>query len=180
MEIKVNNPHNLDARTVDGYVCRVKILPVNSNDQILLCNVHGAYSFIGGHVDEGEDLRDCFKREMREETGIDVDKNAGEMFFLRQNFENNHFNTGKSCLSEIYYIFVLTDEKVHTEKSQLSESEKQGKFRLEYVSVDGLESKLKRDKAYREKTGLYNEMIEVVKLYKDKFVKNKPRQAGDE
>lgn len=180
MEIKVNNPHNLNAQSIDKYVCRVKILPINSSGQILLCNVNGAYSFIGGHVENGENLNACYKRELLEETGIETDENAGDMFLLRQNYEKNYFNSGLDCLSEIYYILVLTDEKIHNEKMRLTEGEQAGGFRLEYVDINQFENKLKKDKAYKEKTGLYNEMIEAVNFCKKNYFNKKQKEIGDE
>lgn len=42
-------------------------------------NQHGKYDFPGGKVEEGEDMKGSLKREIKEETGLDVEIN--EAFF---------------------------------------------------------------------------------------------------
>ena len=59
---------------IDKKVTRVKVLIFNSENKILLCNVEGKYTFIGGHVEENETLTMALIRELREETGIVLDK----------------------------------------------------------------------------------------------------------
>ena len=53
---------------------------------------------------------------------------------------------------------------------QLDADELDGNFRLEYVDLNAFEKTLLTDKSYKHKKGLYDEMIEAVKVYKEKFV----------
>ena len=48
---------------------------VIDNDKVLLCNTKstGKYWFPGGGVDLGEKLEDAIRREVREETGIEIE-----------------------------------------------------------------------------------------------------------
>ena len=70
MYIKKINPYSLTYDDIDKKVIRVKVLIFNSESKILLCNVEGKYTFIGGHVEENETLTMALSRELREETGI--------------------------------------------------------------------------------------------------------------
>ena len=68
---KIINPHNLTDDMMDDIISRVKILPINQNNEILLCKVNGIYHFIGGHIEQNETQVECLKRELNEETGIE-------------------------------------------------------------------------------------------------------------
>lgn len=74
MYIKKINPYNLTYGDIDKKVTRVKALIFNSEIKILLCNIEGKYTFIGGHVEKNETLTMTLIRELREETGIVLDK----------------------------------------------------------------------------------------------------------
>ena len=68
----VTNKYNLTEEDMTEVVKRVKILLVNSNDEILLGYSHHNYQFPGGHVEENEELIDTVNREILEETGMDL------------------------------------------------------------------------------------------------------------
>ena len=53
-------------------------------------------------------------RELREETGIVLDKQDFNSFIKIEKWNKNHFNSGKNCLSEIYYYsFYITVKKYY-------------------------------------------------------------------
>ena len=116
MYIKKINPYSLTYDDIDKKVIRVKVLIFNSESKILLCNVEGKYTFIGGHVEENETLTMALSRELREETGIFLNNQDFKSFIKIEKWNKNHFNTGRNCLSEIYkldnvqslYLFPLT------------------------------------------------------------------------
>lgn len=152
------NPYGLKDQDVEHFASRVKALLVNSSNQILLCKTKGAFSLIGGHLEENETEQDCLKREVLEETGILVSQNYQPLFRLI-NFDNDYFATGKKAKSTITYFAVFTDEKIDAKKQNLDEEEKKDGFELLYVDVDDVERVLKADAGYKTKEGLYNEII---------------------
>jgi nucleoside triphosphatase len=79
MEKIVLNQYQLADQDVEYSVDRVKALIVNNSNQIVLCKVNGCFSFVGGHVEGGESLEECLKREVLEETGcvIEITENLG-------------------------------------------------------------------------------------------------------
>lgn len=163
MHIKQYNPNNLIQSKLDKRVTRVKILIFNDLDQLLLCNIDGVFSFVGGHVEDNETLCDALYRELEEETGIILDKKNIEPFYKIERWNKNHFNTGKKCLSEIYYFYIKINGNFNIEKQKLDYFERQKNFLLQFVDGDNLKSLLSSE------TELYNEMLEVF----DYFVINK-------
>lgn len=72
----------------------IGVIVYNEKEEILLgkrLGAHGqnTWSFPGGHLEYGEDLKECAQRELHEETAI----NAGDMSFL--GVTNNVFENGK-------------------------------------------------------------------------------------
>lgn len=57
---------------------------INENDEVLLVKTHNAgWVFPGGQVEVGENVIDAVKREIMEETGIDIE--VGEVFCISSN-----------------------------------------------------------------------------------------------
>lgn len=57
---------------------------INYNDEILMVKTHrGGWVFPGGQVEVGENVIDAVKREVMEETGIDIE--VGEVFCISSN-----------------------------------------------------------------------------------------------
>ena len=67
------NDNNLKIEDLDYEVIRVKVVLINEDGNIILVHNNNTYQFPGGHVEDGEDMIEAVKREIREETGmIDV------------------------------------------------------------------------------------------------------------
>ena len=76
----ITNKYNLTNKDMTEVVKRVKVLFVNSNNEILLAYSHNSYQFPGGHVEENETLIQAVKREVLEETGIILVNDSLEPF----------------------------------------------------------------------------------------------------
>ena len=93
MKVETVNLHNLTMADIQKQQHRVKVILLNSKDEVLLCKRNGVYNFIGGHIEEGEGALDCAQREVREETGITVRLgNFNAPFYKLQCFEKNYYN----------------------------------------------------------------------------------------
>ena len=91
MEKIITNDYNLKDEEMTELVVRVKILLINSNNEILLGYSHNEYQCPGGHVEEGEDLIYALKREIHEEVGIvlDDEDTISECFYKTIYFNKN-------------------------------------------------------------------------------------------
>ena len=135
----VTNKYNLTEEDMTEVVKRVKILLVNSNDEILLGYSHHNYQFPGGHVEENEELIDTVNREILEETGMDLKLKDLEPFARNLGYYKDWPEEGKNRKIEIYYYEVKTDEKPNLDNTSYTESEKDGGFELRYIPLSNVE-----------------------------------------
>lgn len=167
----INNNENLKDNEIDEVVTRVKVLLINSKNELLLGLSHGTYQFPGGHLEEGEELNDCIKREISEETGIVVDTNDLSPFFVIKHYNKNYRDTNKNRLSLIYYYTVKTDEEYHLDKTNYTPDEKDGNFSLVYVPFEDVE-KLLIDSIPNNEINeiIVKEMLKVINEYKKSLI----------
>lgn len=164
MEIKIINPSGLMLTDIDKRVLRIKLLILNEENEILLCNVLGKYSFVGGHVDNNETIEIALVRELKEETGIELTDQKFKPFFKIERWNENHFNTGIKCLSDIYYYLIYTNKQIDIEKMDLTNDEKEKNFFLEYMNIDEFYNYLQiENKCFSNE--LYSEMFYVLNYY---------------
>ena len=160
----VINDDNLRDEDIEMKVIRVKALILNSKGNILLAYNNNTYQFPGGHVDDGEAIDECMKREIKEEVGIDVE--VDEPFLSIETYDNNYFNTGKKVLNTIYYYKVFTDLEPDFSNTKYDELERKTDFELFYVDFSNLEkfiiSKIDSNEIDPK---IAREMIHVVKEY---------------
>ena len=94
-EIIYNND-NLKFSDVTSKSVRIKVLLIN-NGKLLIGNEDGCFMFIGGHQEDNEELIDTLKREVKEETGIELDNEVINEPFLKIIFLNKDYpNKGEN------------------------------------------------------------------------------------
>lgn len=165
----VFNDYNLTDSDIEKSVIRVKALLINSSGKILLAHNNNTYQFPGGHLEDNEIMDQCIIREVKEETGIDV--NILERPFLCiKTYDNDYFGTGKKVLNSIYYYRIFTDELPNFNETHYDELELATEFNLYYVVFADLENFI--NKSIAEGTidpKIGREMIQVVHLYNEIF-----------
>lgn len=172
MYIKKINPYKLTDDDLDKKVTRVKVLIFTDDNKLLLCNVDGKYTYIGGHVEENEKLINALIRELSEETGICLNNLDEKPFLKIEKWNKNHFDTGKKCLSEIYYYSLHTNKEIEYEKMNLDKSEKLKNFFLRYIDIDEFYNYLDYHKNYLH-SELHSEMLYVLNYYIKKMCRGK-------
>jgi len=111
MKEYVYNIKNLTDKDIDRVITRTKILFINSKNELLLGYSHGTYQFPGGHLENDEDLSICIKREMLEETGININTDGGAITLgTGGTTSNGNFtmNTGKYIYGKAYASATAT------------------------------------------------------------------------
>ena len=163
----IYNKENLTEKDIEETVIRVKALIVNSKNEILLGYAHKTYQFPGGHLEENEDLEEGLKREIKEETGIEINKDNLTPFEKIIYYTSNHRNTGLHRKHEIYDFIVKTDEQVNVNNMNLDDWEKEGNYIVKKVSLNNVEQVLKNSIPDNPINSIIvEEMIEVLNEYK--------------
>lgn len=131
------NEQNLSEEDLEFTVIRVKAMLINSSNEILLAHNNGTYQLPGGHKEDDEEMDVTLIREVKEETGIDIELSTGP-FMQIVTYDPNYFGTGKKACSKIYYYIIHTDEVPNYEETNYDELECQTDFNLMYTDVSGL------------------------------------------
>ncbi len=165
----ITNINNLKDEEMTKVVKRVKILLINSKNEILLGYSSNIYQFPGGHVEPGEKLIDTINREIQEETGMELNIKEIDPFACILGYYKDVPKEGEHRKIEIYYFEVKTDELPNLENTNYTEAEKEGNFELRYIPLDTVEEELIRNmEKFEKQIGIGKEMLEVFKEYKNK------------
>ncbi len=168
MKTIIYNKENVTDEEVTRRVIRVKALLINSNNELLLGYSHDTYQFIGGHIEEGEDMIEGLKREVEEESGIILKDEKINPFFLRKKYLRNYPNESDISCYEYYYYTINTDRLPNLGNVNYTEAEKVGKFELRYIPLDQLEEEFEANKKVSERTAIVQEEnLEAIKIYKN-------------
>lgn len=167
----INNKNKLSDKDMTEIVKRVKVLLINSNNDILLGYSHNTYQFPGGHVEDNETLIQAVNREVLEETGIELNITNIEPFACAIGYYKDWPVEGKNRKIEIYYYEVKTDEMPNLEKTEYTENEKDGNFELRYIPFSDVEDVLRKNaEKYGDKKGIAEEMINLLDIYKKRWI----------
>lgn len=150
MKEVIYNNDNLKENEVTELVVRTKGLVIN-NKYIFLGDEDGKLQFPGGHLEENENLLDCLKREVREETGIVLSDDEISKPFLKVIYYNRNWPTkGNNRKCEIYYYAVNTNKNIDLSNTEYTEKELEKHFKIDKVllkdAVWYIENNIKNNK----------------------------------
>ena len=167
MKKLITNYYKLKEKDMTETVKRVKILLVNSNEEILLGYSNHEYQFPGGHVEKDETLIQTINREIIEETGIHLAITDAKPFACAMGYYKDWPKEGCNRKIEIYYYEIKTDEKPQLDNLNLTEKEKEGNFELRYIKLNEIENELKSNaEKYGDPHGIAKEMLDLLEIYK--------------
>lgn len=146
----IHNNDNLKEEDITETVIRSKALIVNDGN-ILIGNENNFYEFPGGHLEGNETIDECLKREILEETGIDLeDYEIKGILTKLVHMTKDWPEIGKNRKAETYFYLVETNKKPDMSKVTLTENEKKNKFKLEtfplYESIDIIRKNIPNNK----------------------------------
>lgn len=147
METKIFNQDKLKDTEIDVVVTRVKVFLINDNDEIILAQSNGGLQLPGGHVEDGESIEETVVREIREETGIELEKNAiPKPFYEIKHYTKNYKNQNINKLSKIIYYYVKSNEKINVTNTHLTDHEKENNFSLKMIHIKDFASEINKVK----------------------------------
>lgn len=166
MKEKIYNYDYLNDNEITETVIRMKALIINNN-KILIGNENGVFQFPGGHLEENESFNDCLKREVLEETGIEIDDSEIDRPFMRVTFKNKNWpEPGKNRKAEIYYYIVKTDKEPDLSKTNYTENEIKNNYKIEIFNINDAIDKIKENIPNNEKNKVISpDMISAIEEY---------------
>ena len=130
------NPDKLKEKDITETVIRTKALIINKG-YIYLAKEGTVYHFPGGHLEQNETLQECLKREVLEETGIELEENNIKEPFLKIIYQNKDWPLkGKNRKCEIYYYEIETQKAFDITKTKYTEHEKEKCFTIKKVPLN--------------------------------------------
>lgn len=165
MKTIIYNDDYLDRSNINKEVKRAKILIVNSNDEILLAYSHKNYFLVGGHVEDNETYDECIVREVKEETGIDIEFSERRPYFVVEYLCKDYPNEGDNTNYIANYYAVKSDLKPDLSQIELTDSEKDGGFELKYIPKDKVRDILKEALNTCSKKNVVRDTIDAVEEY---------------
>ena len=172
MEEKIYNEDKVLMEDISKTITRVKIILIDSNNDITLAFSDNVYHFVGGHVEDGESLDEAVIREVKEETGIVLKNKKYTPFYkITQIFKDYPQKNNTNCY-EYYYYEVRTDELPNLNNTNYTVNELEGSFELRKINLDDIENEIKSTLSWGErnnKIGLT--MLEALEVYKRKIHK---------
>lgn len=116
-------------------------------------NENNIYQFPGGHLEENETFEECLKREVLEETGIEIDDDEIKIPFMKVTYYKDWPAIGNNRKSEIYYYLIETSKTPDMNKVKFTEHEKQGNFKIESIplneSISVIENNISKNEKIR-------------------------------
>lgn len=155
-------------------IIRVKALIINSKSEVLLGYAHKTYQFPGGHLEGSEDYLMGLKREVAEETGIEINTQDLRPFMSIKHYIKNYNDTEDNCSVEIYYYLINTDKKYNIENTHYDNWEILGGYELKYIPINNVEKLLYETiEDNRANRAITEEMVEVLREYSKITTKEK-------
>lgn len=166
MKETIYNYDYLNDNDITEIVVRTKALIIK-NGNILIGNENGLFQFPGGHLEENETMNECLKREILEETGIEVsDYEIKSPFYKITYLTKDWPEVGKNRKNEIYYYVVETKKAVDLNKTKYTDHEKAGNFKIEKFKLNEVIARIKENIPKNEKNHLISpDLIIVIEEY---------------
>ena len=170
MRETIHNYDYLDEKDITETVIRAKALIINGDD-VILGNENQIMQFPGGHLEPGETIEECLKREILEETGIEIEDKEIERPFLKVTYLNKDWpERGRNRRAEIYYYLIRTTKDPDLTKVNYTEHEKKENFKIEKIPLSSSVEIIKNNISNNEKNKVIApDMITAIEEYLHQF-----------
>lgn len=163
-EIIYNNDCLADI-DINRYIKRAKIIIENSKNEILLAYSHKNYFLLGGHVENNESFDECIVREIKEETGIEIPYKKRIPYFSIKYLCKNYPNESENTKYITNYYFIKLDLIPNLKNIKLTEDEKEGNFKLQYIAKNSIIKILTDSLNTCTNTNVVQDTIDAIKEY---------------
>ena len=164
----IKNEFNINETEVTDNTTKAKLLYINSNNEILLAHSRNDYEFPGGTQEIGEDILDTVKREIMEETGIDISNKEIKEFVRTISYYKDWPEVNRNKKIVINYFILYCDDLPDLSKIKLTDDEKSNSFKISFISMNEV-FKVINDNIikYGDTRGIGRDMLEILEVYKN-------------
>lgn len=139
MKVVKFNESNLQTEEIDKTVSKVRGIIINNDGKALVVKYAGIYMLPGGSIEEGEDSKIALKRELEEESGIEIDTNDATPFLEIESYDKDYYDRKAqrkiNRLTQTIFYKLKTDKDIDESKKRLTQSEKERDFKIEYMNL---------------------------------------------
>ena len=160
----IYNDNKLNEEDINRIVRRGKIIIYNSTDEILIAECDNIYFLIGGRIEEGESFEEGIKREVLEETGIELNFEELSLILNITYMIKDYPNIGVNSKVINHYYCIKCDQKLNFNKMNLTDEEKMNNFKVHYIHKDNLLNLLEENYNIY-KRGATKDTIEAIKEF---------------
>lgn len=175
----INNPNNLTTDDLSSTVNKVRAIIIDDNNNIILTKYSDIYMLPGGKIDNGEDEYRALLRELKEEVGIDINKDFISPLLIIENYLKDYPERKTNILTnrrtKTTYFVIEYNYNIDVLNRNLTESEKSENFDVFKINLDNVLELLINHKSTNLRNDYFkNELIQVIEEYK-KTIKTKVR-----
>ena len=120
-------------------------------------------------MEENETLLDCLKREIKEETELELEDEEINKNIIEKNthYTRNYRNTNKNRKNKIYYYIIKTNKLPNINNSHLDKNEIEGNYIIKMININNVENILIDSISLNEINKIIvEEMLDVINEYK--------------
>lgn len=159
------NKDNLSILDINNKIKRVKLIVENSNNEIILCCSNKNYFFLGGHAENDETDVECLEREIKEESGVSINLNLNNPFFIINYYKKNYPKNEINTLITANYYMINYDLNPNIKKVNLTDEEIQGGFKIIKFKKNIILKRLNESLKYSTKKQVTIDTIHVLEEY---------------
>lgn len=157
------NEDSLVDEEIDKIVNKVRAFVINQEtNEILLVHYAGLYMLPGGKIDNGEDNLEALKREISEESGIEIECKKAIPYLEIKSYDKNYFDRKSGTINRLtkttFYI-IRTNSKIETSKKRLTESEKAKNHSISFVTLEEMKYLIENNKTTNSKKKQFDREI---------------------
>ncbi len=157
------NEDNVTEDEVDKIQRKVRGIILNDEGKALVSRYYGLYMLTGGSIGENEDKKDALRRELQEETGIEEVDLEEEAFLKISSYNKNYYDRklkdNITRLTETYFYYGKTNQKIDLNKQNLTESEKKGDFSVFFENLSIIKYLVETSKTEDSKRSAFDREI---------------------
>ena len=146
---------------------KVRAIILNKEGKALIVKYVGLYMLPGGKIDDNETREESLRREILEESGIDINLDTEikqlEPFLEIETYNQNYYDrkAGKEInrVRKTYFYALETNQNINSNKQKLTESEKGENLTIEFLNLSVIEYMVRNNQTDNFRKSIFDREI---------------------